>query len=137
MGAVQKSLRIPKDTVNEIEQMARESGCDFSAMTKNLLIEAVKMRRCPGIIFADGVAGRRARIAGTGLEVWEIIGTYKSIDADFKRLQKAYHWLSEHQLRAAIGYYKAYRDEIDYQLSRNESLSKEAVFKQHPFLSGD
>jgi hypothetical protein len=73
MGAVQKSLRIPEDTVNQIEQMARESGCDFSAMTKDLLMEAVKMRRCPGIIFADGVTGRRARIAGTGLEVWEII----------------------------------------------------------------
>ena len=120
-----------------IEQMARESGCDFSAMTKDLLMEAVKMRRCPGLIFADGVTGRRARIAGTGLEVWEIIGTYKSVDMDFKRLQKAYHWLTEQQLRAAIGYYKAYRDDIDRQLLRNQSLSKEAVFKQYPFLSGD
>ena len=137
MGAVQKSLRIPEDTVSEIEQMARESGCDFSAMTKDLLVEAVKMRRCPGIIFADGVTGRRARIAGTGLEVWEIIGTYKSIGRDFKRLQKAYHWLTEQQLRAAIGYYKAYRDDIDHQLARNDSLSKETVLKQYPFLSGD
>jgi uncharacterized protein (DUF433 family) len=137
MGAVQKSLRIPEDTVNEIEQMARESGCDFSAMTKDLLMEAVKMRRCPGIIFADGVTGRRARIAGTGLEVWEIIGTYKSVDTDVKRLHKAYHWLTEQQLRSAIGYYKAYGDEIDHQLNRNQSWSKETVFKQYPFLSGD
>jgi uncharacterized protein (DUF433 family) len=137
MGAVQKSLRIPEDTVNEIEQMARESGCDFSAMTKDLLMEAVKMRRCPGIIFADGVTGRRARIAGTGLEVWEIIGTYKSVDTDFKRLHKAYHWLTEQQLRTAIGYYKAYKDDIDQQVARNQSWSKETVFKQYPFLSGD
>jgi uncharacterized protein (DUF433 family) len=135
MGAVQKSLRIPEDTVNEIEQMARESGCDFSSMTKDLLTEAIKMRRCPGIIFAEGVTGRRARIAGTGLEVWEIIGTYQGMDKDFKRLLKAYHWLTEQQLRAAISYYKAYGDEIDHHLNRNQSWSKQTVFKQYPFLS--
>ena len=91
MRAVQKSLRIPQDTVKEIERLAGESGRDFSSVTKELLAEAVKMRRCPGILFAEGVTGRRARIAGTGLEVREIIATYISVNSEFKRLQKAYH----------------------------------------------
>ncbi len=88
MRAVQKSLRIPEDTLKEINRIACESGSDFSAIAKDLLLEAIKMRRCPGIIFADGVTGRRARVAGTGLEVWEIITTYKSVNQAFLRLQK-------------------------------------------------
>ena len=134
MRAVQKSLRIPQKTLEEIERIADESGRDFSSITKDLLTEAIKMRRCPGIVFADGVSGRRARVAGTGIEVWEIITTYKSVNQHFGRLQKAYHWLSEQQLRAAIGYYVAYRDEIDHQIERNELWSKEEVVKHYPYL---
>lgn len=134
MSAVQKSLRIPQETLEEIERIARESGRDFSSIAKDLLTEAIKMRRCPGIVFADGVSGRRARVAGTGLEVWEIITNYKSVNQDFERLQKAYHWLTEQQLRAAIGYHIAYHEEIDHQIERNESWTKEAVVKHYPYL---
>jgi uncharacterized protein (DUF433 family) len=93
------------------------------------------MRHCPGIIFAEGVTGRRARVAGTGLEVWEVISTFKGVNLDFRRLKKAYHWLTEQQLKAAIGYYEAYRDEIDLQIKRNASWSKETLLKRYPFLS--
>jgi uncharacterized protein (DUF433 family) len=135
MKAVQKSLRIPQDTIDEIERMAGETGRDFTSVTKDLLTEAIKMRRCPGVIFADGVTGRRARVAGTGLEVWEVIATFKSANQDFKRLQKAYDWLTEQQLKAAIGYYNTYRDEIDRQIDRNQSWSKDEILKQYPFLN--
>jgi uncharacterized protein (DUF433 family) len=135
MRAIQKSLRIPEKTVKEIEQLARESERDFSSIANDLLAESIKMRRCPGIIFAEGVTGRRARVAGSGLEVWEVISTFKGVNQDFKRLKKAYHWLTEQQLRAAIGYYEAYRDEIEVQIKRNESWSEELLLKRHPFLS--
>jgi uncharacterized protein (DUF433 family) len=135
MGAVQKSLRIPQGTFEEIERIARETGRDFSSIAKDLLVEAIKMRRCPGIVFADGVSGRRARIAGTGLEVWEVISTYRSVNQDFSRLRKAYHWLTEQQLRAVVGYYTAYREEIDALIKLNESWSRESVTKRFPFLS--
>ncbi len=91
MAGVQKSLRLPLETMKEIEQMAKEAGQDFSNITKDLLQEAIKLRRCPGILFAQGTSGRRARVAGTGIEVWEIIATYRSLKQDLKRLQKAYH----------------------------------------------
>ena len=135
MRAVQKSLRIPQETLKEIERIADESARDFSSTAKDLLTEAIKIRRCPSIIFADGVSGRRARVAGTGIEVWEIITTYKSVNQDFQRFRKAYHWLSEQQLMAAIGYYIAYSGEIDRQIERNALWSKDAVIKHHPFLS--
>ena len=137
MGGVQKSLRIPQGTFEEIERIARETGRDFSSIAKDLLAEAIKMRRCPGIVFVDGVSGRRARIAGTGLEVWEVISTYRSVNQDFGRLQKAYHWLTEQQLRAAIGYYTVYREEIDALIKLNESWSRETVNERFPFLTSN
>ena len=80
MPGIQKSLRLPPETMNEIERMAKETGQDFSNVTKDLLEEAIKMRRCPGILFAEGTTGRRARVAGTGIEVWEVIATYRSVN---------------------------------------------------------
>ena len=131
---VQKSLRIPRETFNDIEKIARESGREFSAIAKDLLAEAVKMRRCLGIVFVNGVKGRKAKIAGTGLDVWEIIATYKSVNNKFPRLRKAYHWLSDQQLKAAIGYYIAYRDEIDRLIKQNESWNSKTVVNHYPFL---
>jgi uncharacterized protein (DUF433 family) len=135
MPGLQKSIRLPAETLKEIEQMVKETGRDFSTITKDLLVEAIKMRRCPGILFAEGTSGRRARVAGTGIEVREIIATYQSVKKDLKRLKKAYHWLSQEQLRAALGYYSAYRHEIDRQIEQNERWDEEKVKERHPFMS--
>ena len=134
MAGVQKSLRLPPETTKEIEQMAKETGQDFSNVTKDLLQEAIKMRRCPGILFAEGTSGRRARVAGTGIEVWEVIANYKGLKEDFKRLQKAYHWLSREQLKAALGYYMIYPKEIDRLIERNEQWNDEKVRDRYPFM---
>ena len=136
MNTVQKSLRIPRETALEIENIARETGRDFSSITKDLLAESIKMRRCPGIVFAEGVSGRRAKIAGTGLDVWEVIAAYKSVDENINRLGEAYHWLSQQQLRSAIGYYFMYKREIDELILRNDSWTAESVAHRHPHLKG-
>ena len=134
MSGVQKSVRLPENTVREIERLVRETGMDFSAVTKDLLSEAVKMRRCPGILFVDGVKGRRARIAGTGLEVWEVIGTFRSLGKNLKRLQKTYPWFTSEQIRSALAYYSAYPEEIDKQIGKNEEASEEEIRERYPFL---
>jgi uncharacterized protein (DUF433 family) len=134
MPKIQKSMRIKEQTVKEIEQIARESEREFSNIANELLEEAIRAYRCPGIIFTEGTTGRRARIAGTGIEVWEVIAAFKGIGEDINRLRKAYHWLTEQQLRAAIGYYRIYPEEIDRLISQNEGLTKEHVHKKYPFL---
>ena len=105
MNTIQKSLRLPRETALEIEKISQDTGRDFSAVTKDLLAEAIKTRRCPGIVFTEGVSGRRAKIAGTGIDVWEIVATHQSVDQNFKRLETAYHWLTQQELKSAIGYY--------------------------------
>jgi uncharacterized protein (DUF433 family) len=81
------------------------------------------MRRCPGVVFAEGVTGRRARIAGTGLEVWEVISAWNGMDRNWEDLKTAYDWLSEHQLKSALGYYRAYPEEIDRLIKANQSMA--------------
>ncbi len=137
MSTVQKSIRVQEKTLKEIEQIARDTGKEFSVVANELLAEAVRMQRCPGIVFTEGTTGRKARIAGTGIEVWEIIATYKGVDENFNRLQKAYHWLTEQQLRSAIGYCKTYPEEIDLLIKQNEGLAEEHVLKRYPFLIRD
>jgi len=136
MASVQKSMRIPKEMVEGIQGIAQQSGKDFSTVTKELLEEAIKMHRCPGIVFSEGVSGRRARIAGTGIEAWEVIANYKSVGEDVSRLRATLHWLSELQLRAALAYYRAYPKEIDQLITQNENWTLESAYKRFPFLAG-
>lgn len=137
MSTVQKSLRIPTEVSKAVEELAELAGRDFSAMAVELLAEAVKLRRCPGILIADGPSGRRARIAGTGLDVWEVIATYENLKRDPERLKQAYPWLSEAQLRAALGYYAAYPEEIERRIAVNERWTPERLRAQHPSLAVD
>lgn len=134
MPTIQKSMRIKEKTVKEIEQIAEESEKEFSNIANDLLEAAVKTYRCPGIIFAEGTTGRRARIAGTGIEVWEVTAAFKGMGEDMARLRKAFHWLTEQQLMAAIGYYSMYPEEIDRLIKQNEELTREHVHKRYPFL---
>jgi len=135
MATVQKSIRLPEEAVKEIEALASGTGRDFSGVARDLLIEAVKMRRCPGVTFADGPTGRRAKIAGTGIDIWEFIAAFKSIDENYDKLEKTYHWLSDQQIRSALSYYALYPDEIDEKITRNEDITQEQIIKRFPFLS--
>ena len=135
MASVQKSMRIPKELVEEIQDMAQKSGKDFSTITKNLLEEAIKMHRCPGIAFTEGVSARRARIAGTGIDVWEVIANYNTVGQDLERLSTIYHWLTELQIRAALAYYRVYSKEIDDLITQNENWTQESIQTRYPFLA--
>ncbi|TMB05553.1 MAG: DUF433 domain-containing protein [Deltaproteobacteria bacterium] len=134
-ATVQKSIRIPGKTARAIEELGAEAGLDFSAATNQLLEEAVRLRRCPGIAFTAGPSGRRATVAGTGLDVWEIVATYLSLGRDERRLREAYHWLMEPQVRAALAYYELYPEEVDARLKRDRSLTAEVVARRHPALT--
>ena len=137
MKTIQKSLRIPGSVVQAIEELAESGGRDFSTSAVELLTEAVKMRRCPGIVFADGPTGRRARLAGTGLDVWEVVATHRNTGGELERLAQAYPWLSAAQLRAALGYYAAFPEEIDRRIVRNEGWTAERLRARHPSLGVD
>ena len=134
MAVIQKSLRIPAEILKGIEQIAEDAQKYFSSVANELLEQAVKVHRCPGIIFTEGVRGRRARVAGTGIEVWEIIATYHGVGNDPGRRRRAYHWMTDQHLKSTLGYYRAYPDEIDRLIAGNASWTTERIHKRHPFL---
>jgi uncharacterized protein (DUF433 family) len=86
-------------------------------MPAELEQEAEKMRRVPGIVFAQANLERVPRIAGTGLEVFEIIGVYQGVDKDWDRLKRAFEFLSDDQLKTALHYYERYPQEVDARLA--------------------
>ena len=127
-------LRLPEDVRSEIEREQKVRGTTFSAAAVSLLREAIRMRRVPGIHFVEGVGGtRRAAVAGTGLEVWEVVRTFKEVGEDYGELRKSYPWLSEPQLRAALSYYELYPEEIEARLGLEESWTPERVRREMPF----
>ncbi|HLY62167.1 MAG TPA: DUF433 domain-containing protein [Terriglobia bacterium] len=137
MPTIQKSLRIRKETLRAMQKIAEERNEDFSTVANDLLDEATRMRRYPGIVFGHGPTGRRARIAGTGIDVWEIIANHKSIGHRFERLQKAYPQLTEAQLLAALNYYRSFRAEIDRRIRANSSWTPAKLRAQHPVAAGE
>lgn len=91
-------------------------------------------RGVPGTLQTDGATGRRATLAGTGLDVWEIIDLWREVGEDFDALVEAAHWLTEPQLRSALGYYELYPEEIDERLEIEASWTPERLERELPFL---
>ena len=86
-------------------------------MAQTLLEEAVRTQACPGIYFADEPAGRVAKVAGTGLGVWEVIRAYKTVKGHEKKLKKWLPHVSSAQLKAAIFYSARFPEEIDAEIA--------------------
>ena len=133
MKTTAKGIRIPEDLAREIGREAEERGRSWSATASELLTEAIRMRRAPGIVFADGPSGRRAVIAGSGLDVWEVVAVWNEAGKDADELRANFPWLMEPQLRAALAYYRLFPAEIDARLQRERDWTPERVRDELPF----
>jgi uncharacterized protein (DUF433 family) len=128
-----RGIRLPSALDEAIQREAERCGGSWSALTTEMLDEALRQRRAPGVAFVDGVTGRRAVVAGTGLEVWEVVAAWKDADEDLARTSDAFSWLSDLQVRAALGYYQLYPDEIDRRLAREDAWTRERLQAELPF----
>jgi uncharacterized protein (DUF433 family) len=134
MPAVAHSLRVPEPLESEINrEIARRGEREWSSGVLTILEEAVRMNRAPGIVFVEGRGGRRAAVAFSGLEVWEIIATWKEAGESWEELVEAYPELSPLQLRAALNYYSLYPREIDERLALEAEWTPERVAAELPF----
>lgn len=134
MSSVPHSLRVPERLDREIGREIRHRGeRDWSKGAISLLEEAVRAARVPGIVFVQRRDGRRPAVAFSGLEVWEIVATWKEGGEEWRTLAEAYPELSDSQLRAAIAYYRTYPEEIDERLEREAHWTPERVAEDLPF----
>lgn len=134
MPSVQRSIRIPEELNREIRrEMEFRGEQDWSKGAISLLEEAIRASRVPGILFVQRRDGRRPAVAFSGLEVWEIIATWKEGGESWPVLTEAYPELSENQLRAAVAYYGAYPGEVDERLEREAYWTPDRVAEELPF----
>jgi uncharacterized protein (DUF433 family) len=134
MSSKQHSLRVPADLDREISREIEFRGeRDWSKGAISLMEEAVRASRVPGVVFVQRRDGRRPAIAFSGLEVWEIIATWKEAGEGWEALTEAYPELTGTQLRTAVAYYRAYPQEIDERLAREAYWSPERVAEELPF----
>ncbi len=83
-----RGIHLPSVLDEAIQKEAEVRGSSWSALTMEMLDEALRQRRAPGVAFVDGATGRRAVVAGTGLEVWEIVAAWKDADEDLARTRE-------------------------------------------------
>lgn len=109
------SIRVAPDLLARLDRTSREEGMTRSELAKTLMEEGLRMAEHPGIVFRPGPAGRRPALAG-GPDVWEVIRLFLQLDetaeATITRTAELAS-LAPDQVRVALRYYAAYRDEID------------------------
>jgi hypothetical protein len=118
-----RSFRFAEGTLERLDSRAKQIRETRTALAERYVDEGLRMDEHAGIAFTDGPAGRRAVLAGAGLDVWEVIGTLRqnrnSLDATARYLE-----LPVATLRPAVRYYAAFPDEIDDRIALNEEVAQ-------------
>ena len=109
---VQRSFRLPADTLERLDSRARERGQSTNALAARLIEEGLRTEEHPLIYFRDGAAGRRPAMLGTRLDVWQVVETLRAHDGSVGETAE-YLDQPEVKVRDAIDYYGAYQDEVD------------------------
>jgi uncharacterized protein (DUF433 family) len=104
--------------LDRVERRAGELGVTQTALVERYVEEGLRMDDHPGIAFVDEAAGRRARVAGTGLDVWQIVETVLD-NAGSTAEAAAYLAVSEVVVHRAMRYYADHPEEIDRWIEGN------------------
>ena len=117
-----RSFRLPPETLRKLEQRARDIGTSQAALADRYLDEGFRRDEHPSIAFVDGPAGRRPRIAGTGLDVAEVVEAFRNADGSIDEAA-AYLGIPARLVREALRYYTDYGPEIDAWILRMHEIS--------------
>lgn len=130
------SFRLPAGTLARLDARARTVGATRTSVAEQFLEEGLRLVEHPGVGFVDGPSGRRAGVAGTGLDVWEVVETVRanggSVEAAAEYLE-----VPVARVRVAARYYAAYPEEIDEWLASNRvayERERELAGRQHELL---
>jgi uncharacterized protein (DUF433 family) len=119
------SVRLNDATIARLGKHAQRIHLAPRTLAQRYVEEGLRMDEHPLIRFAEGPAGRRARLTGTGKDVWEVIATVRDNGGDAAEAAR-YLEIPLGLIQAAVSYYGAYRDEIDGWIDSNEQEAAEA-----------
>lgn len=118
-----RSFRFSEATLSRLEARAHEIRETRTGLAERYVEEGLRMDEHAGIGFADGPAGRRAVLLGTGLDVWEVIATVNQPGASVAKVSR-YLDQPASVVRAAVRYYVAFPAEIDDLLARQAIIAE-------------
>jgi uncharacterized protein (DUF433 family) len=123
--SVPVTTRLGSDLLRAVQVKARRARRSRSDIVAELIRLGLDVLRYPGITFVEGPAGLRAHIAGSGLDVWEVVMVHRAHkgveDATLRHLPQ----LSRRQLDTALAYYQDHRQEIDAILAEQARAPEE------------
>jgi uncharacterized protein (DUF433 family) len=119
------SVRLNDATIERLGKHAKRVHLAPRTLAQRYVEEGLRMDEHPLIRFAEGPTGRRARLVGTGKDVWEVIAAVRDNDGDAAETA-GYLEMPLGLVQAAITYYGAYRDEIDQWIEANEQEAADA-----------
>jgi len=124
-GSIQRSFRLSRRTLEQLDVMVRATGESRNALADRLLSEAIKAEAHPLIRFQPGALGRRrALVVGTRLYVYQVISTLRGNDGDVDQTAEGFG-LAPQLVRAALAYYADYTDEVDEDAAVAAQLERE------------
>jgi hypothetical protein len=112
------------DTREALERQAEETRTPKTALAERYVQEGLRMDAHPGIVFRDGPAGRRAGLAA-GPDVWQVIEVFHAEDQSVEGTAANLE-LPTRLVNIALGYYAAYREEIEARIESNRRAAEEA-----------
>lgn len=77
----------------------------------------------PLIAFREGAGGRRPALAGTRLDVWQVVETVRASRNSIADAAE-YLGIPEAHVRAATAYYAQYQDEVDQWRERMHAIAE-------------
>jgi len=125
----QRSFRLDPAVLDHLEERARELGMTHTALVERYVDEGLRQERHWGIIFVDEAAGRRARVGGTGLDVWEVVRIVQDNHGSTAEAA-AYLDIPERLILTAMRYYADYSYEIDAWIADNDRYYEEELARQ-------
>jgi hypothetical protein len=119
------SVRLNDATIARLGRHAQRVHLAPRTLAQRYVEEGLRMDEHPLIRFAEGPAGRRARLMGTGKDVWEVIATVRDNGGDIAEAAR-YLEMPLGLVQAAVTYYGAYTDEVDQWIEVNAQEAAEA-----------
>jgi hypothetical protein len=123
------SFRLPGAVKARLESQAGSRAEAASSLAVRLIDEGLRMADHPGVVFHDSAAHGRVAALGGGPDIAEVIDVLTGLDATGEeRLTETATWFGLHasRIRVALGYYHAFRDEVDRQIERRHQEAAEA-----------
>jgi uncharacterized protein (DUF433 family) len=118
-----RSFRLPDTLLRELQRHARETGANVTALVERYLDEGLRRDQHPLIGFRETAAGRSAALAGTRLDVWQVIETIRNSGNDVSEAA-AYLEIPEEHVRACVRYYADHKREIDAWTRRMHDIAE-------------